>query len=122
MDPTPVATAARLLDALDELITQENILIRTMDFVEAVQVRERAAPIVDKLCELASEPVAAALRSRLDVLLGRCDQNYRLLEGHLAQMQEELSRVSQARGRLRHFAPVYKTGSARVESQLNTAA
>ncbi len=122
MDSSPVATAARLLDAFDELITQENILIRTMDFVEAVQVRERAEPIVAKLCELASEPVAVALRSRLDVLLGRCDQNYRLLEAHLAKAQEELARLSQARGRLRTFVPAYRTGAARIESRLNTAA
>lgn len=120
---TPFATATRLLGALEELVTRETILIRTMDFVEAVQVREQAQPLVEKLCALAQEPAVQTLRPRIEALLERGGQNYHFLDGQLARLQEELNRVGEARGRLRHLAPAYKTGrTSPGESRLNAAA
>jgi hypothetical protein len=120
---TPLATATRLLTALEELVMQEAILIRTMDFVEAVEVRERTAPLVEKLCALAPDPAVAALRPRIDGLLERCGQNYHFLDGQLTRLQGELDRVTEARGRLRRVAPAYTAGRGTpAESRLNTAA
>lgn len=120
---TPLATATRLLSALEDLITQETVLIRTMDFIDAVQVRERAAPFVEKLCELAPLPAVETLRPRIDGLLERSSQNYHFLEGQLTKLQHELNRVGEARGRLRSVAPAYKLGrTVTAESRLNTAA
>jgi hypothetical protein len=130
---TNFETVARLLTALEELVLQETALIRTMDFVEAVELRERAAPIVEKLCVLAGDlpgvespdPAVAAVRARFAGLLERSGQNYHFLATQLARLQSELDRVSEARGRLRHLAPAYQ-GYRRVatvgESRLNTAA
>lgn len=129
---TYLETATRLLTALEDLVVQETVLIRTMDFVEAVEVRERAAPIVEKLCALAADlpgpdtrdPFALAFRERLADLLDRGSQNYHFLEAQLQRLQSELDRVTEARGRLKHLAPAYqayrRTGAA--ESRLNTAA
>jgi hypothetical protein len=120
---TPPATAHRLLAALEELVTLETMLLRTMDFVEAVQVREQMAPIVEELCALAADPAVRALQPRVDTLLRYGAQNYHFLDGQLARMQEELSRVAEARGRLRHVAPAYGTTRAATgESRLNAAA
>ena len=119
----PIPTATRLVSALEELITQETVLIRTMDFIDAVQVRERAAPLVEKLCELATDPAIETLRPRIDGLLERCSQNYHFLDGQLTKLQHELNRVGEARGRLRNVAPAYKAGrTVTGESRLNTAA
>ncbi|MFZ5494882.1 MAG: hypothetical protein ACOZE5_06035 [Verrucomicrobiota bacterium] len=119
---TPLQKARRLLTALEELSARETILIRTMEFVEAVALQERAAPLVEALCALAGDPEAAALRPRVASLLGRCGQNYHFLDTQLARLHGELQRVTEARGRLRRVAPAYKTASPAAESQLNTAA
>lgn len=121
-----LATAARLLTALEELVGEEATLIRTMDFVEAVEVRERAAPLVEKLCSLAEDPaLAAALRTRTAELIERSNQNYHFLDSQLTRLQAELGRVNEARGRLRHVAPAYgspRRNAAPTESRLNAAA
>ena len=119
---TPLQTATRLLTALEDLAGQETMLIRTMEFVEAVAVQERAAPLVATLCALATEPEVTTLRPRIKGLLERWGQNYHFLDTQLAQLNEELQRVTEARGRLRHVAPAYKTVAAPAESRLNTAA
>jgi len=118
---TPIETAQRLLTALEELVMQETLLTRTMDFVEAVEVRERAAPLVTRLCALAEDPVVTALRPRVAGLLDRCSQNYHFLDTQLQRLQGELDRVNSARGRLRKMAPAYRSGVP-AESRLNTAA
>ena len=118
---TPIETARRLLAALEELVMQETLLIRTMDFVEAVDVRERAAPLVARLCALAEDPVVTALRPHVAGLLDRSSQNYHFLDTQLKRLQVELDRVNAARGRLRKVAPAYR-GGASGESRLNTAA
>lgn len=122
---SPFDTAIRLLAALEELIAEEATLVRTMDFVEAVEVRERAEPLVEKLCALANEPAVAGLRPRLDALLERSGQNYHFLSTQLERLRTELARVNEASGRMRRLAPVYgttRTASPYAESRLNTAA
>ena len=118
---TPSETARRLLSALDELVMQETMLIRTMDFVEAVEVRERATPLVARLCTLAEDPTVQQLRPRVTALLDRCSQNFHFLDTQLQRLQGELDRISAARGRLRKVAPAYR-GGAPAQSRLNTAA
>ena len=101
-------------------MVQETVLIRTLEFTEAVGVRERAAPLVEKLCQLAEDPVVAALRPRLDGLLERSAQNHHFLETQLGRLQDELNRVTDARNRLRQVAPAYRPVNAgRRQSRLN---
>ena len=129
---TRLETATRLLAALEDLVAQEAMLVRTMDFVDAVAIRERAAPVVERLCELAADwsgdesqsPAGIAVRQRLSELLDRAGQNYHFLETQLARLQTELDRVSEARGRLRRVAPAYSAyrRTSAGESRLNTAA
>jgi len=118
---SPLANARRLLTALEELVMQETLLIRTMDFVEAVEVRERAAPLVARLCTLAEDAAVLALLPRVNDLLDRCSQNHHFLDTQLQRLQVELDRVGAARNRLRKLAPAYR-GGASAESRLNTAA
>ncbi len=121
MEP-PFQSATRLLVALDELLGEETALIRTMDFVEAVAVRERMAPIVELLCSLAADPEVVRLQPRVQTLLGRWSQNHHFLENQLVRLQAELNRVTEARLRLRRVVPAYIGSAAASESRLNTAA
>jgi len=116
-------TACRLLSALEEFVLQEEILLREQAFVEIADLREYAAPVVEKLCELAAEfTVDSVFRLRLEDLLHRSGQNFRLLTSELTRRQEELLRVGEALGRLRRMAPAYKGVRSAHESRLNAAA
>lgn len=120
---TPVETATRLLVALDDLALQEGALLRSLDVVEAVQVAERAAPLVEKLCALSNDPGLTQLRPRIMDLVQQRRCNATLLDAHLARLQSELRRIDEARTRLARVAPVYGSESgASASSRLNTAA
>lgn len=117
--------AQRLLAALDELASQESVLVRSLDLIEALQIAERAAPLVEEVCTLAAEPDVAALRPQVESLVARRQRSAALLEGQLQRVQEELRRVDEARRRLTRTAPAYQRGlglDAPTESRLNTAA
>jgi hypothetical protein len=119
---TSFQAANRLLIALEELLAQETTLIHATEFVEAVAVRERTGPLVEKLCTLAAHPEVARFRSRVARLLDRWQENHQLLDSQLTRLQGELNRVTEARGRLRHVVPAYLGQSVPSESRLNTAA
>jgi hypothetical protein len=119
---TPFHTANRLLTALEELVMEETTLIRTMDFIEAVTVREQTGALVEKLCSLAGDAAVAGLRPRVTALLDRWGQNHHFLDRQLERLQGELNRVTEARGRLRRMVPVYLGQSGASEPRLNTAA
>lgn len=122
--PGQLQTARRLLAALEDLASQEGVLLRSLDLVEAVQISERAAPLVEKLCALlAEEPEVASLRPRVEELVAQRRRNVVLLDSHLSRLQSELRRIDEARIRLARVAPVYGSGTAApTESRLNTAA
>jgi hypothetical protein len=118
---SPFHAAQRLLSALEDFASQEAVLLRSLDLVEAVQISERAAPLVEKLCALAIDPGVVTLRPRVEDLVARRRRNAVLLDTHLARLQGELRRIDEARVRLARVAPVYG-GAAPSESRLNTAA
>lgn len=119
----PLATACRLLSALEEFVVQEEILLRDHAFLEIVDLREHAAPVVERLCTLANEfHVDSVFRLRLDDLLHRSGQNFRLLSSELARQHEEMLRVGEALGRLRGMASAQKKARTSHESRLNVAA
>ena len=121
---TPLATACRLLSALEEFVVQEEILLRDQAYLEVVDLREHAAPVVESLCKLADQfTVESAFRLRLEDLLHRSGQNFRLLTSELARQHEEMLRVGEALGRLRGMAQAQKKArAASQESRLNVAA
>jgi hypothetical protein len=118
---SPLQTATRLLSALEDLAAQETGLLRTLDIVEAVSVQERAAPLVQRLGELAQYAEVAILRPRVGELLARREQNRYFLDAQLERLQVELRRVEEARQRLAIIAPVYRA-AASANSRLNAAA
>lgn len=118
---TPLQTANRLLGALEDFVSRETTLLGSMDFVEAVDLQERAAPLIDRLCSLAPDPAVAVLRDRVEELVERRARNYDFLERQLRQLQADLRRVNDARNRINRIGPAYSTLQP-IESQLNTAA
>jgi len=119
---TPLQTASRLLVALEDLTAQESVLLRTLDFVDAVAVQERAAPLVDQLSALAIHPEVSSLRAKVLGLVDRRLQSRHFLDAQLGRLQSELRRIDEARTRLSRVAPAYVGVSRVVNSKLNTAA
>ena len=120
---TPLQTAKRLLTALEDLTAQESILLRTLDYVDAVAIQERAAPLVDQLAALAVHPEVSALNAKVKALVDRRQQSRFFLDAQLGRLQSELRRIDEARTRLARVAPAYVvTGPRIAESKLNTAA
>lgn len=122
---SPFDKASRLIATLEDMAGQESVLLRSLDLVEAVQICEKAAPLVERLCALASEPGVAGLQSRIGELVAQRRRNATMLDAHLARLQGELRRIDEARNRLSRVAPAYgsmATNVAPAESRLNTAA
>lgn len=117
--------ARRILSALDDLVGQESVLLRSLDLVEALQIAERCSPLVDELCQLASEPEAHEIRENVAALLQKRQRNATLLESHLQRVQEEIRRIEDARRKLARTVPAYRkteSGRSGPERNLNTAA
>jgi hypothetical protein len=119
---TPVQTAERLLAALEDLAAQEANLLGTSDYLEAVGIQARSAPLVDRLGELSRHAEVAALKSRVGSLLDRREQNRQLQGAQLARLQLELRRVDEANVRLAGLAPAYSTRPAAAAPRFNSAA
>ena len=118
----PAQTARRLLSALEDLASREEVLLHGMDFQGAVTIQERAGPLVVELAKLAERPGVAGLRSRVMSLVSKRTESWRALEGHLARLQSEMGRIGEARARLARIAPAYGARRFITDSRLNTAA
>jgi hypothetical protein len=119
---TPYQAACRLLVALEQLAGEESANLRNLDLVEAVQAIERAAPLVERLVELADDPTVQALRPQIEILLRQRQQSAGLIDAHLARLQSEMRRVDEARARLTKVVPAYGSSLGRMQTRLNTAA
>lgn len=119
---TILERAARLLSSLEELAAQESVLLRTLDFVDAVAIQERAAPLVEQLALLAAHPEVLVLRPKVAKLIERRQQSRFFLDTQLGKLQSELKRIDEARTRLAKVVPAYAAMPRPVESKLNTAA
>jgi hypothetical protein len=121
---TRLQRGRRLLAALEDLASQEAVLVRSLDLVEALQLADRAAPLVTEVCGLAAEPDAAEIRPAVAALVERRRRSAVCLEEHLARVREELRRLDEARRRTARTAPAYRPirETPAVESHLNTAA
>jgi hypothetical protein len=118
---TPLKTAQRLLVALEDLVSQESVLLRSTNYLEAVTIQERAGPLVHELARLADQPGVAALKPRVDALMEIRMESWHYIDANLNRMQQELARIKEARVRLARIAPVYGANGIR-RNRLNAAA
>jgi hypothetical protein len=118
---TPAQTAARLLDALQDLVAQEAVIVRAGDYAELAALQARTAALGDKLGELAANPAVLALRGRVEATLAQRRQSQAMLEQRLAGARAEIQRLHLGRQRLGQVAPAYGRGMA-ASSRLNAAA
>lgn len=106
MQAATESTVTRLLGALEELVTQETVLLAAGCYRDAIAIQRRAAPVVTRLCELGSLPGAAtaAVRRRVAAVLSRRGQSVATLLSRRLSLNAERQRLSEARLRLRQVS------------------
>jgi hypothetical protein len=116
-----VQTAGRLLDALENFVQQESILLRAGHFAQMALVQRRAAPVISRLSQLGREPGVAVLGGRVSALLARRRENLSHLMERRAFLGAARERVSAARQRLQILAPYRSAGGSGRIKRLNAA-
>ncbi len=99
-------TFPRLLTALEDLISQEEVLLRAADYLGVLATQERAAPLVDRLAGLAMH-ADLATRSRITALVARRTEGLELLAAEIERTRVELSEMQASQHRAARIAPVY---------------
>lgn len=112
----PAAALNRLLEALEELGRREDGALAGGDGVAFLALEKCAAPIADRIAELAtgSGPMDPALRKRGQaVVQDRHERNLRL--GSLLEATRgEINLLDEARSRARALRPAYLPSHSRV--------
>ncbi len=109
----PHQTIERLLTALETLARDERFLLESGDFVEALAVQAREAPLVEKMAELLVQPgIAASLspsaQSRAQTLLALQSEQSKRLSAQQAALQEDLQLLRAAQARVQQLRPAYR--------------
>ncbi len=103
---SPAQTCARLLAALEDLVTEEAGLLAAEQVADMVALQERMAPLVERLVTLA--PVAdGVLRARVRALVERRAYIGADLAARIAHLRAELDRMAETRHTVQRIAPVY---------------
>jgi hypothetical protein len=116
-----VATARRLLDALENFVAQERILLRAGHYAQMAAVQRRAAPVIALLCQLGAEPGVGVLAGRMSALLARRRENLSGVLERRTFLCEARERAATRRRTLRYLTSYRRPeGSARIK-RLNAA-
>ena len=104
---TNLQCAARLLSALDDLVSQEGTYLRAGSFELAAEMRGRAGPVVERLVELSHFPGVSEMRAKVAAIVERSSHHSAILEEKMAGFRAEIQRTDQARHRTSQLAPAY---------------
>ena len=100
-------TCARLISALEDLAGQEAAALQARDFAAAIEIQDRAAPLVDHLARHARDISDPAQQARLRAVQAKRDRTGEWLAEQIERAREELAQTSAARRRVAQIAPVY---------------
>ena len=104
---SPVQQAARLLGALSDLIGLEESYLRAGAYEMMAELRERSAPVVQQLVELAQQPGVNQFEPRVAALVRRSALHSVILDEKMQELGAEIRRTDQARRRAAQLAPAY---------------
>lgn len=115
---SPAQTCARLLAALEDLVTEEAGLLAEEQIVEMVALQDRMAPLVEHLVSLA--PIAdGGVRQRVRALVERRAYTGADLAIRIVHLRQELDRVAETRHTVNRIAPVYGMAPQAAPSQFS---
>ena len=104
--PTTPGQLSRVLSALEDLASQEELLLHAEDYGEVAAVQVRMAPLVQFLVEEVA--VADSLfRQRIDSFVARRDRTQQRLVTEIGKIREEMVQLELSRRRIARVAPAY---------------
>lgn len=111
-------TCSRLLLALEELAGREAAALQTRDFAAAIELQDRAAPLVEHLAMHGPAVADGGLRRRVDNFLRRRAETAEWLSSQIAEAREELERTRTSQRQVARIAPVYGSSGPVAPRQL----
>jgi hypothetical protein len=107
----PAHTCARLLAALEDLVSQEAVLLRAADYSGVLSTQERAAPLIERLAALAAT-ADAAVRTRVAAVTVLRARSLEWLAGEIARVRIELAEMAVSERQVARVAPVYMSNTS----------
>lgn len=115
---TPAQTCARLVVALEDLLACEAASVKNRDYSSALDIQERAAPLIDYLAINGSRYPDSGLQKKIHALAERRRITGELLSAQLAEVKENLQSTRASQHRVARIAPVYGSAAAPISGQL----
>jgi hypothetical protein len=111
---TPAQRCARIVTALEDLVSQETAALANHDYAAVLTLQERTAPLIDFIVTNGAAYVTAPeLRARLDLLQRRRGQNSASLTAEIDRARSDFQETCAAQRRVASIAPAYaKTATA----------
>lgn len=109
---------ARIAAALEDLVTQESVALRTRDFEAADTIADRAAPLVEWLAAYA-HAIPAAVSGRIAAVQARRAEHLEWLAAETALGREELQQIAATRRRVVQIVPAYRRGVSPLARRLS---
>jgi hypothetical protein len=106
-------TCIRIAAALEMLVAEEALALRARELETALQIQQRAAPLVDFL--VAHKEHAAGARTLIEGLRARRQDSGEHLAGDITAIRDELCALEFSRRKLARIGPAY--GSAHASPQ-----
>jgi hypothetical protein len=97
---------SRVLSALEDLASQEELLLHAEDYAEVVTVQVRMAPLINFLVAEVAD-ADTAVRARISALVARRDRTQQRLDRDVGKMREEMVQLEASRRRIARVAPAY---------------
>lgn len=98
-------TCTRIAEALEMLVAEEAVAVRSREFAAAAAIQERAAPLVEFLSVHAAH--VSESRPVIERLRGRREESSRQLEQAIGRMRDDLCALEFSRRRLARMSPAY---------------
>jgi hypothetical protein len=108
---SPARAVARLVAALETLVEHEAVHVAARDHAGVLRTQRKAGLIVQRLAQIGSAPADADTRLRVARLLESRRKTQLQIAARIAQLRQELARVSGGRSMLAKVVPLY--GGAR---------
>jgi hypothetical protein len=97
----------RILAAFEDLVAQEEMLLRAEDFAAVPPLQIRAAPLVEFLVDAASS-ADSSMKERITAVVRRRERSGALLAEQLARVRAELQTIRVSGQRIAQVAPAYR--------------
>jgi len=109
---TPAQACTRILSALEELVREEMVTLKSGDLSAMVDIQARIEPLVDFLMAQAEGALDADVKSRITALHATRADTVTLLIAQMARNRTELLAISGRQRVIAQLAPAYGTAAA----------